>query len=47
MDLLNRLSRGTVYRRFGGPDPGSGLSDGLATSAAGLVSDPSRHEQEA
>ena len=27
MDLLNRLSRGTVYRRFDGPDPSSGLSD--------------------
>ena len=27
MDLLNRLSRGTVYRRFDGPDPSSGLAD--------------------
>ncbi len=27
LDLLHRLSRGTFYRRFDGPDPGSGLSD--------------------
>lgn len=27
MDYLHRLSRGTAYRRFDGPDPGSGLAD--------------------
>lgn len=38
-DLLHRLTRGTIYRTFGGPDPNSGIPDSqIVTQIAGEAS---------
>jgi phage protein D len=37
-DLMHRLTRGTAYRSFGGPDPGNGIPDSqIVTQIAGEV----------